>query len=67
MTGRQIRRRAIFDYTAVICLINVYIGLTHRQAVTGYAEVLQPGQPVHDAGQVHQQSCEDLQQQHSRD
>lgn len=30
------------------------------QAVARDAEVLKPGQPVHDAGQVHQKPCEDL-------
>lgn len=35
------------------------IDLEGRQTVTGDAQVLQPRQPLHDAGQVHQQPWED--------
>lgn len=37
---------------------------TYCEAVTRNAEILQPSQPVHDAGQVHQETRENLKTQH---
>lgn len=36
---------------------------TYCEAIARYAEVLEPSQPVHDAGKVHQQTWENLKTQ----
>lgn len=38
--------------------------MTYREAVARDTEVLQPRQPVHDAGQVHQETGENLTTRH---
>lgn len=33
---------------------------TYTQSISGYTEVLQPGEPVNDGFYIHQQTCKDL-------
>lgn len=46
-----------------IHLANIQTFWTYCEAIARYAEVLEPSQPVHDAGKVHQQTWEDLKTQ----